>query len=785
MENIRPVDALSPVQRVAPLHHEESLASEHRCTKSEEDRTSPAPYVMPAMPSRELELERPRDLALSDGRLQNLDEVSTQVNCRANQEGTATILLKAAERFRPRRANSRMVSTELVHVYYPPNEFYAAYTRTYGSKSEAIGDLYQNNDGFSDYCFFDRKTRTFYPKERSEPRQDSLQSNDEKLEVLWLPLEMFPADAPINRVDRANSEFDGFKGYVTGLKRLPPSAEFYAPTSNSKFILIPADKNSDVKASDGIKDQFSRSTDDDDAYFEYGAGAGYSHSSPHADGLAESNHRLTMIKTREVAGSTTKELVPEGLISNPDDMDDSYDIDIDSTTARLYLGSLFSSTESIRPIKKAGVNRPDSVNSIWSKLIDAQPEEATQVKTWIELEHDLGRYAVSEAFKKLNGCVESLDNDETFISDDSDPSFQDASSTENEQWLRYGEAYDGAMFEYVEDITKYERIREELTVASSLYIRGDSPRTLTDGPSTKFDADGKGKETANLSENFRVSSIELATARVHSEENHLEQKGADRKMISTDLVMFRRNAEESGSELCWNPEMGNLGNNHTNGSRESSRTEDTAVTMPTGCKFTKYPEQLLEGPEGARSEVLMPCESESGDQGIRPGSGIPMDPVSNFLVLTDVCKPNSSNELAEMNREASSKVEMLDLKENRKLGLAITMTDQVMPPPSSVGLPSPRHKHFTSSNSGPPTYADALSNLIPSTPHLQTHKRVLAPGKRMTNPLTELSPPQSPAAQRTSAPPSEADTEASEDFGLKLQRYSRTGEDSKENEDRW
>jgi hypothetical protein len=55
----------------------------------------------------------------------------------------------------------------------------------------------------------------------------------------------------------------------------------------------------------------------------------------------------------------------------------------------------------------------------------------------------------------------------------------------------------------------------------------------------------------------------------------------------------------------------------------------------------------------------------------------------------------------------------------------------------------------------------------------------------MANPLAEISSSQSPQAQPTSRPASEADTEASENFGQKLQRYSRADDDEKENEDRW
>jgi hypothetical protein len=113
---------------------------------------------------------------------------------------------------------------------------------------------------------------------------------------------------------------------------------------------------------------------------------GYTDSAPHADvvGISHSSYTMILISTQEVSSSTTES---EDLKPNSD-MDDSYEIAVNSTTAGFYLGSLFSSTEFLRSTREVGATHSNSDKSILSKLRDTQPEEARHVKTWVEMERE-------------------------------------------------------------------------------------------------------------------------------------------------------------------------------------------------------------------------------------------------------------------------------------------------------------------------------------------------------------------------------------------------------------
>jgi hypothetical protein len=209
--------------------------------------------------------------------------------------------------------------------------------------------------------------------------------------------------------------------------------------------------------------------------------------------------------------------------------------------------------------------------------------------------------------------------------------------------------------------------------------------------------------------------------------------------------------------------------------------------MPAACKFTQYADQLAEILEEGRDEDLISCDSKCiGRSGLSGSPNSPIEAISKFLVLTDACKPTLPNVLTETNAEESSYTDNMNgSKEKGNFGLAIAMTVQALPPPFRVGLASPRLGRSSSLNSGSLTCAEALSNPSLPPPRLPMRRRILTPGKRMANALKELSISQSSAAQPTSAPASEADTEASETFGQKLQRYRHVDDEDKENEDRW
>jgi hypothetical protein len=176
-----PENATLPIQVGAPSPREGSLVSVQRCLSSRDDWMPSASYVMRVISPEEPEPEPEpsANLAMTDGNPQGLDQVTTRdIRRKVNSGKKRVVLLENGERFRPRRINSRLVSSEPFHIVYPSSEFCESHTKTYLSKSRAFGDLYQNHSGFSDYCLFNRSTRTYYPQALSDLVPELPQSKD-------------------------------------------------------------------------------------------------------------------------------------------------------------------------------------------------------------------------------------------------------------------------------------------------------------------------------------------------------------------------------------------------------------------------------------------------------------------------------------------------------------------------------------------------------------------------------------------------------------------------------
>lgn len=790
----------------ASSYHEESFTSAHQCLGPQKDRTTPASYVMLVSSSGEAGQEHSAvaNLAITDGRSRTLDKDSTQTFncCRVNQDMKSTISLETEETFPARQMDSRVVSTEPVHVYYPPSEFRTATTKTYLSKSNAIRDLCQNCDGLSDYCLFDRNTRTFYPQTLSDPVPDLSQSSNEWLEVFWFPLEMFPAVSLINRMERENGKSDILDQCTTDLNGLSLTGDAPASASNSDFIATTIVKDANAAVSYGAEGIALSSNDSDDAYLEYGAWVGYSNLSPHADaeGVKEPNYCLTNINAQDASGTITGGMTSEDLQPTRDDMEDSYNMVLNSATKRLDLDSS-SSCESLQPAGQAKASLPDSANSIWRKSKDSQPEGAKKAKTWLELERDFlnkfapdsqmsprqrGRLAVYESFKKLSGWLGSPEDHETIAQGDSDLGSQNAPSTEKEKWLRYRDAYEGAAFYHVEDIAKYKTTEEAVTkIPMPSYVRAGSTQSLSDGPCSTVDLNCKGDKIDGIIQCVQESLVELGASRNHVGEKCLEKQAAGLAVTSTKRATDSLKPQEDRPESSLNSESGIFGSGPKCGSGESFSTEDIPIPMPAGYKFTKYAKQLTEVQGDTFGEELMSYEDEYAGQGI--SSGLPSIPTGTTFstpVSKNICKPSPPNEATKTKvGNASHAAERSSSTENENFGLAISATVQVLPPAVGVSFATSRSEYSTSTKPGCPMNTEALSGVTPPTSLLVARNRVLTPSKRMTNPLTELLSQQSPAAR--SAPASEADTELSENFGHKLRRFGHAEEDEKENEDWW
>jgi hypothetical protein len=801
-EKMCPDNAAFPIRSGAPSPHEGSLVSVQRRSNSREDWMSSASYDMRVMAPKEIEpkLSPSANLALTDGNPQDLDEVTTQnISCKANSGEKRVISLQNGERFRLRRKDSCLVSSEPVHIVYPPSEFCEAHTKTYLSKSNAFGDLYQNHSGFSDYCLFDRSTRTYYPQVISDPIPELPQSKDETLELLWLPLEMFPADPLISQADREDECLDIFNEKY----RPSSSGVVGVPNSDSDLLLTPDVKDSESAALNKVEITASTSSHNADAHLVDGAWVGYTDSAPHANiaGLSHSSYTMTLISTREVSNFTTESVILEDLEPNPDDMDDSYEIAADSATARLYLGSLFSSTESMKSVGEAGSTNLDSVKSTLSKLRDAEPKK--NVKTWVEMEREFldkfapgchmspdrrGRIAVYEAFKKLQGLADSSDDEDALNSNDSDSGFQGGSDSEHKKWSRCREAYMDFSFEQVQDIVECGPIREDLRkITNSFNIEKGPYESLYVDSSSEVDVKGKGKESVKLPPNSHGTLVELVRFHNHFAEMPVKQQAADSELDTTEGGLTSYNLEETGTGICLDSNLATLGGHSKLGSEEYSDTDSTAITMLSSYMFTHYAGQLGELPE-VHTEEQYPCEKENDDQSILSAfSDRPTDVASNFSVVGNARVPPPTEPPATDAGAESDTDQLSVLPQKENIGLATAMTVQVYPPLNWVGLAPLLPGQSKSLNASRCTNAEALGarSRSPSGPRLEMRKRVLTPNKRIASPLTESFSQKNQAVRATTPSPSEADTEASERFGHKLQRYERVEESEKENDLWW
>lgn len=133
------------------------------------------------------------------------------------------------------------------------------------------------------------------------------------------------------------------------------SMSIYSPSSSGEVGIPDSDLDSlpasDIKGSESAKvgSMDWSSSRNPGTLSGDGAWVRYTNSAPYADvvGISQSNCTMILISTWEVSNFMAESLISEDLELNPDDMDDSYEIAVDSATPRLYLGSLFSSPESL------------------------------------------------------------------------------------------------------------------------------------------------------------------------------------------------------------------------------------------------------------------------------------------------------------------------------------------------------------------------------------------------------------------------------------------------------
>ncbi|OBT64900.1 hypothetical protein VE03_06459 [Pseudogymnoascus sp. 23342-1-I1] len=88
------------------------------------------------------------------------------------------------------KSTARSSSMGPFHIHFPKTEFGEAHHETYQSKSDAIGSLFQSVIEYSNCILFDRGSNTFHPQPKGYvfiPVEE--QSNRPKLECIWLPIQ--------------------------------------------------------------------------------------------------------------------------------------------------------------------------------------------------------------------------------------------------------------------------------------------------------------------------------------------------------------------------------------------------------------------------------------------------------------------------------------------------------------------------------------------------------------------------------------------------------------------
>ncbi len=794
-----PNDAPSQIRSGAHSpHYNSHVDVQGRPTSKEDWMLSTSHLICPmALEEPQPELPSSGNPAMVFGMLQDSDETKAQtISCTVDRGRKRVISLVNGERFRPRRVNSRVVSDEPVHIVYPPNEFSASHTKTYMSKGSAFGDLYQNHSGFSDYCLFDRSTRTYYPQALTDPVPELVQSKDRKLEVLWLPLELFPAASLTGQNDREN-------------RCLSPSNDRVSEVDGSSSCkadgalnLVLDAKKPDTEAFKKGNGMSSSSSRLDSLCSEHDAWVVYPESAPRVDmvRMSHSNYAMAVKTTQEAPGSTTGSLISEDHQSDADDADDSYEIAVDSATARLYLGSLFSSRQSLLSTAEAEVAHSKSADSTLCKLKDAQPGEAKHVKTWIEMEREfLDKFApgsqmfpsrrrmvaVYEAFKKLNGLAYSSDGEDALYSNDSDSGFQDAPDIEQEKWLEYRDAYMGCSFEHVQDTAKHVPVKEERTLTTdSSDVQEGSSQDVWNDTSTTFGTKEMCNESVELS--YRaIGPVVKFAAFQDLITGAIVQKPAYPE-LPTEGISESHSLGGDGRDICQESDVVSLASHSMLGSEAGSETDSTAITMLSGFMFTHYAEELRELPAEGYGEEQYYCEDECDDRSILSAlSDRAKDVAPDFSVVGNASTPPPA-ETPEIDPRVGSDTDQLKIRlKYQSNGLATVMKVQACPPPIRVGLAPLFPGRSTSLNADRSTSAEVLSGWSPSRPGFMLRKRVSTPNKRISSPLTSSSSQKNQAVRCTSPSPSDADTEASENFGQELQRYRRIEEDEKENDLWW
>ncbi|TAQ86784.1 hypothetical protein B7494_g4901 [Chlorociboria aeruginascens] len=264
----------------------------------------------------------------------------------------------------------RYASVDPVFVKFPTNENYYEHTKIYSSKSSAISDLYQKNQGkFRNLCTFDPKGRIIhvYHNQGKYPNEEELDEGG--LEVLWLPLNAWCDDGD----DDDDSLDDGES------EEIP---EWYMSTEEDSIsgdIDISRRPSLDM----GLNDPLIN-------HAKSNAAERQSRSQPNSSLVFDSSlngkirYGISKADTSFGCGMSRRQFSPSK---------DEDDLDIDDRSTLGFLVSQFSGdsddllsqSSKQASFSKADITRFDSSGDLVCHLGDVNPEVASPTRTWPEL----------------------------------------------------------------------------------------------------------------------------------------------------------------------------------------------------------------------------------------------------------------------------------------------------------------------------------------------------------------------------------------------------------------
>jgi hypothetical protein len=645
-----------------------------------------------------------------------------------------------------------------VNISFPQSEFREAYTKTYASKSDAIGDLYQSHENYSDHCLFDRATRTIFPQARDRDPESHLPTNGQGLELLWLPMQSFPNSRCIEGGDKSFETFGNF-----GFGRISPSEEFRADhldrIHTSSHIW---DQNMSFWDSDGECDDL-----EDTVPLEYSSST-----------VDRDSNRLCYpyikITVREVSNSISRDPTYENDQAKSAEMNDPYRIRVDNETAGEYIGSIFSSSiDSTMTDRKSKQPDSDSAECVWSKIEDSRPEEAERVKTWAELGKDFldvyapfdqigteqrAKVAVHNALSTRGGLLDDFVYESGAASSYNSSKIHNSSKMDQQIWSRDKGSDDGVTFHHVEDIVKYESAKEPSSQAAKMPFaidckdptQGRGPKEVVhkqeSDKSSERDTDvkGKSKEKSELAMSFLSAWAESDIFRENWYLKKEQEPTPDARLIETE---FTNNTRISHY-------VPNFADSHQIETNQSNANSKTGRASSFRNSFVLLQDQ----PKTAEGKTSKETVGQFDTAKFVAGHSEPL--------------PRTPHEVMKY-----------PMTENRTGGKAAHQKQRV---------PTPTYPEAEEASSLPPAQrllADLnwVNSFAASTSILNSDAgKIQAPRPHIRTVLAPIVPSShNPETTYPAAYISDAETEVSEDFGEKLRRYGRTREDEKDNEEQW